>query len=210
LIAEPNGAPRGTAIVFHGNAGHAGDRAFYAQALVPLGFRVVLAEYPGYGPRTGAVSEATLVADAEKTVMLAHRQYGGGMLLVGESLGAGVTAAVAARQREIIAGLLLITPWDRLARVGSHHYPWLPVDLMLRDRYDSVSSLEDFDRPVVVAVAERDSIVPPRFGMSLHSSLRGPKRLMIFDGSDHNDWLGRVDATWWRSATAFAFQEMPR
>ena len=70
LIAEPNGAPRGTAIVFHGNAGHAGDRAFYAQALVPLGFRVVLAEYPGYGPRTGAVSEATLVADAEKTVML--------------------------------------------------------------------------------------------------------------------------------------------
>ena len=53
LVAEPTGPVRGTAIVFHGNAGHVGHRAFYARALSPLGFRVILAEYPGYGPRAG-------------------------------------------------------------------------------------------------------------------------------------------------------------
>ncbi|HEV8693738.1 MAG TPA: hypothetical protein VGQ93_06055 [Lysobacter sp.] len=81
LVAEPTGAARGTAIVFHGNAGHAGDRAFYAHARAhAAGLRVILAEYPGHGPRAGMLGEASLVADAEETVALAHRQYGGPLL----------------------------------------------------------------------------------------------------------------------------------
>ncbi len=209
LVAEPAGAVRGTAIVFHGNAGHAGQRAFYAHALTPLGLRVILAEYPGYGPRAGRLGEASLVADAEETVALAHRRYAGPLLLVGESLGAAVAAAAGARHPDLCAGLLLITPWDRLAHVGSHHYPWLPVKWMLRDDYDSVLHLANFDRPVVVAVAGRDSIVPAHLGTALHGALGGPKRLVVIEGSDHNDWPDRVDAMWWRDAIAFALGEAP-
>ena len=204
LVAEPTGDVRGTVIVFHGNAGHVGDRMFYAHALTPLGLRVILAEYPGYGPRGGMLGEASLVADAEETIALAHRQYGGPMLLLGESLGAAVAAAAGARHRDLTAGLLLITPWDRLAHVGSHHYPWLPVKWMLRDDYDTLANLAAFDRPVVVAVAERDSIVPAHFGTALHAALGGPKLLVVIKASDHNDWPDRVDASWWRAAIAFA------
>src|SRR4051812_29958609 len=60
LVAEPNGEGRGTAIVFHGNAGHVGQRAFYVAALAPLGLRVILAEYPGYWPRDGTVGERSM------------------------------------------------------------------------------------------------------------------------------------------------------
>ena len=204
LVAEPTGDVRGTVIVFHGNAGHVGDRMFYAHALTPLGLRVILAEYPGYGPRGGVLGEASLVADAEETIALAHRQYGGPMLLLGESLGAAVAAAAGARHRDLTAGLLLITPWDMLAHVGSHHYPWLPVKWMLRDDYDTLANLAAFDRPVVVAVAERDSIVPAHFGTALHAALGGPKLLVVIKASDHNDWPDRVDASWWRAAIAFA------
>ena len=207
LVAEPAGTVRGTAIVFHGNAGHVGDRAYYAHALAPLGLRVILAEYPGYGPRAGALGEASFVADAEQTVALAHRQYGGPLLLVGESLGAAVAAAAAGanpQRRDLTAGLLLITPWDRLAHVGAHHYPWLPVKWMLRDEYDTQARLAGFDRPVLVAVAERDSIVPARLGSALHAGLAGPKRLVVIEAADHNDWADRVDAGWWRAAVAFA------
>ncbi|MEO5770489.1 MAG: alpha/beta fold hydrolase [Burkholderiaceae bacterium] len=203
LVAEPEGTARGTAIVFHGNAGHVGDRAFYARALAPLGLRVILAEYPGYGPRAGALGEASFVADAEQTVALAQRQYGGPLLLVGESLGAAVAAAAGAQQRERVAGLLLITPWDRLARVGAHHYPWLPVKWMLRDGYDTQARLAAFDRPVLVAVAADDSIVPATMGTALHAALPGPKRLVVIEAADHNDWPTRVDASWWRAAVAF-------
>ena len=207
LIAAPHGTVVATAIVFHGNAGHVGHRAFYAQALTPLGLRVILAEYPGYGPRSGVLGEANLVADAEQTLALAHRHYGGPLLLVGESLGAAVAAAAAARQRDLTAGLLLITPWDRLSRVASHHYPWLPVRWLLRDDYDSQAQLAHFDRPVVVAVAEHDTIVPARFGTALHAALGGAKRLVVIAASDHNDWPERVDAAWWRSVIAFALGE---
>jgi pimeloyl-ACP methyl ester carboxylesterase len=207
LVAEPNGSVRGTVIVFHGNAGHAGHRAFYAKALTPLGLRVILAEYPGYGPRDGAVGEQNLVSDAEQTIAVAHRLHGAPLLLIGESLGAAVAAKAGARQRDKTAGLLLITPWDRLENVGAYHYPWLPVKWLLRDRYDSVVHLASFGRPILVAVAERDSIVPARFGTALYEALSDPKRLTVLKGAEHNDWPSRIDDTWWREATRFLLGE---
>jgi pimeloyl-ACP methyl ester carboxylesterase len=204
LVAEPRGAARGTAIVFHGNAGHAGHRAYYAQALVPLGFRVILAEYPGYGPRAGKPGEESFIRDASEIVALAHAQYGGPLLLVGESLGAAVAAGAGALQRESTKGLILITPWDRLADVASHHYRWLPVKWLLRDPYDTAARLAKFDRPVVVVVAGQDSIVPARFGVTLHAALGGPKHLIQIEGAGHNDWPGRGDASWWQTAMDLA------
>ena len=207
LVAEPAGPARATALVFHGNAGHAGDRAHFASTLTPLGLRVILAEYPGYGPRDGALGERSLVADAERTIALAHKIHGTPLLLIGESLGAGVAAAAAARQRDRIAGLMLVTPWDRLEHVAAHHYPWLPVRWMLRDHYDSATHLAAFGGPELVAVAARDSIVPARFGEALYAALSEPKRLAVIEGAGHNDWLGHVDPAWWRDATAFVLGE---
>ena len=203
LVAEPaagsaSGGIRGTAIVFHGNAGHAGHRTFYAQALTGLGLRVVLAEYPAYGPRDGDVGERNLVDDAEQTIILAHRRHGGPLLLIGESLGAAVAAAAAARQVDKIAGIVLFTPWDRLANVGSHHYPWLPVKWLLRDRYDNAANLANVRVPLVIVVAQDDEIVPVRFGMALYEGLAQPKRLFVLPAVGHNDWTRRTDPGWWR------------
>jgi pimeloyl-ACP methyl ester carboxylesterase len=203
LVAAARGEVRATAIVFHGNAGHAGHRDYYAAALTPLGLRVILAEYPGYGPRDGAPGEASLVADAAASIALAHRQFGAPLLVVGESLGAGVAAAAAARQRDQVAGLMLITPWDRLQHVASHHYPWLPVKWLLRDPYDSAAHLAGFGRPVLVVVAERDDIVPARFGEALFRGLDEPKQWRVVAQAGHNDWPARVDAGWWRQALDF-------
>jgi pimeloyl-ACP methyl ester carboxylesterase len=207
LVAEPAAPVRGTAIVFHGNAGHAGHRAFYATALKRLGLRVILAEYPGYGPRDGALNERSLVDDAAHTIALAHRLYGAPLLLIGESLGAGVAAAAGAREHDKIAGLLLITPWDRLEHVAAYHYPWLPVQWLLRNRYDSAVHLVRFDLPVQVMIAEQDSIVPPHLGVALYEALAGPKRLTVVKAAGHNDWIDHVDDTWWRESITFLLGE---
>ncbi len=207
LVAQPVGVVRATVIVFHGNAGHAGHRGFYASMLVPLGLRVILAEYPGYGPRGGGVGELNLVDDAEQTVALAHRLYGPPLLLIGESLGAGVAAAAGARQADKTAGLWLITPWDRLEHVAALHYPWLPVKFLLRDRYDSAAQLASFARPVLVTVAEHDSIVPARFGTALYAALQNPKQLAVVRAAGHNDWTGHVEPGWWSQALSFLLGE---
>ena len=203
LVATPPGPARGTVVVFHGNAGHVGHRAYYAAVLTEFGLRVILAEYPGYGPREGRLGEQSLVDDAERAIVCAHRLYGSPLLLVGESLGAGVAAAAGSRQRGKIAGMILLTPWDRLMSVAAYHFPWLPVGWLLRDHYDSIAHLASFDRSILVAVAERDSIVPARFGMALYDSLVARKQLKIVSGAEHNDWKERVDLDWWREAVHF-------
>jgi pimeloyl-ACP methyl ester carboxylesterase len=68
------------------------------------------------------------------------------------------------------------------------------------DRYDSAAALAAFGAPVVVAVTEHDCIVPARFGLALHESLKGPKHLMLMKAADHDDWADRVDASWWQEA----------
>lgn len=209
LVAEPSGQVRGTAVVFHGNAGHAGHRAYFVHALAPLGWRVVLAEHPGYGPRGGVPSEASLIGDAQQTLVLARQTWQGPLLVVGESLGAAVAAGAAARHGDAVTGVLLITPWDRLAHVATVHYPWLPVKWLLRDEYDSVAYLASFPRPVAVAVAvaEHDRIVPARLGQALHDTLSGQKQLPMIPGSGHNDWPDQIDGAWWRKAIGAALGE---
>ena len=203
LVAEPATPARGTVIVFHGNAGHVGHREFYAAVLTQLGLRVILAEYPGYGPRGGRLGEHHLVKGAEQTLLRARQRYAAPLLVIGESLGAGVAAAASARHPGRIDGLLLITPWDRLESVAAHHYGGLLVGWFLRDRYDSVSNLASYDRPVVVAIAERDDIVPARFGLALYESLSAPKQLKLMGGAGHNDWVQAIDEAWWREVTEF-------
>jgi uncharacterized protein len=203
LVAEPAGPVRATAIVFHGNAGHAGDRGYFAETLTRLGVRVILAEYPGYGPRDGPLGERSLVGDGAQTIALAHRLHGAPVLVIGESLGAGVAAAAAAQERDKVAGLLLITPWDRLESVAAHHYRWLPVRLLLRDRYDTVANLAAFGRPVMIVIATDDEVVPAPFGRALHAALAEPKRLAVIDRAGHSDWTVKLSAAWWQSAMEF-------
>lgn len=211
LIAEPPAAitVRGTVIVFHGNAGHAADRRYYADALTAQGLRVVLAEYPGYGPRDGTPSEAQLVSDAAASIALVQQTYGAPLLVIGESLGAGVAAAATAKLKNQSFALLLITPWDTLANVAAYHYPWLPVRWIVGDAYNNVANVQQMTWPLMVVVAERDSIVPARFGIALYETSKVPRRLIEIPGAEHNDWSEQIDADWWRNALAFLLPSSP-
>jgi len=66
---------KGTVLVFHGNAGAALHRIYYIEALQHLGYRVILAEYPGYGIRSGSPSEKTLIEDGIATARLARDEF---------------------------------------------------------------------------------------------------------------------------------------
>lgn len=202
-LREPAAAPRGTVVLFHGNAGQALHRSWYADRLQDLGFRTLLAEYPAYGPRGGELGEAALVADAAATLARAGAQFGAPLYVAGESLGAGVAAAAIRRATAEPAGVVLFTPWSDLRSVARHHYPFLPLGLLLRDRYDTVANLARFPGPVAVVVAGDDRIIPPAVSRDLYGRLPGPKRLFDLPGAGHNDWPVRTDARWWRELMAF-------
>jgi len=204
IAASDAPAPNGTIVLFHGNGGTALDRGFYLKPFMELGFRVILAEYPKYGGRPGKVGEKPFVAAGMKTVQLAYEQYGDPIYLVGESLGCGVAAAVAKQTSAPVAGIILITPWDTLASVAKSLFPFLPVKLVLTDKYDSIENLQTFPKKISVVGAERDEILPIKHAMNLYNALpEGRKRLWIIKGAGHNDWPIHTDASLFKEMTDF-------
>ena len=193
---------RGTAVVFHGNAGGAADRTYLADALGARGLTVVLVEYPGYAGREGDLGEASLVADGVAVLQDAAEAFGGPVTVWGESLGAGVAAAVLAQTHVPVSGAVLITPWATLPDLAAGHYPWLPVRALLRDRYDSVAHLRAWGGPVGIAIAGRDEVIPPHHAERLARAVGAT--VWRFPEAGHNTWPARPDAPWWDAAVALA------
>lgn len=206
LLAEPSGAARGTCVIWHGNAGSARQRGYLAAPLLRLGWRVVVAEYPGYGARSrGSLREAALGIEARELIVEVQRHFGGPAVAIGESLGAALAAAVAGDPAVPVAGVILFTPWHDLDGVAKIYYPWLPVGLLLRDRFDSAASLKNYRGPVVVVTAGSDEIIPAAEGRRLFQALGTPaRRLQEIPGAYHNDWVERVTTNDWREWLAFA------
>ncbi len=196
-------ATRGTIICVHGNANDATARRFDIDALKPLGFNVLLYEYPGYGSRPGNPNEIAIISDLKSTILEAAKKLGEPVYLWGESLGAGVVASVAADPSLPIKGLVLVTPWDRLNSVAQFRYWYLPTAYLLHDRYNSGENLQKFHFPVAVAISDHDEIIPPRFAQNLYSLLPGPKKLWIFKNVGHADWPKEPNLAWWKEVTDF-------
>ena len=194
---------RGTVIVFHGNAGAAWHRSYFAHALEPLGYRVLLAEYPGYGGRPGKMNETSFVRDAGRIIAMARSQFGDPVYLLGESMGCAMAAATAADPANRIQGLLLVTPWDSLPDLAQTHYWYLPARWLVRDRYDSVTHLQSFSGPVAVAMADNDQVIPNKHSQRLYDAISSPKRLWRFENAGHNSWPTAPGAKWWAEAMLF-------
>jgi uncharacterized protein len=207
FVREPAaGKIKGTFIVFHGNAGTASDRAYYLKPLTQLGYRVILAEYPGYGKRSGEPGEEVFVKDAKETLRLVSEQYEGQIFLLGESLGSGVAAATIKDSSVKIGGVILITPWDTLLSVAKEKMPWLPVGWLLHDRYDSVRNLKGYQGKIVIVGAERDTLIPIAHSRELFNSLTVSEslhKMYVISRAGHNDWPDRIDFDWWKEVTDF-------
>lgn len=173
-------------IVFNGNAGNRADRAPLGAALARGGFGVLLVDYRGYGSNEGHPTEDGLALDARAARRHVHEDAPGHPICYfGESLGAAVAVELAAEFPP--AGLVLRSPFTSLADVARVHYPFLPVQFMLRDRYPSSERIASIDAPLLVIAGSADSIVPVSQSEAVYRAAARPERLLVIDGADHND-----------------------
>ena len=174
-------------LVAPGNGGNRAGRAELAERLSQRGLAVLLMDYRGYGGNPGSPSEDGLAADVEAAVQ-ALQELGypaARTLYFGESLGTGVVARLQVGRPP--AGVVLRSPFTNLADVGSHHYPWLPVRALLRDRFEVVDHLASSDVPVTVIYGDRDSVVPSRLSARVAERVPSLAELVVLPGADHND-----------------------
>jgi uncharacterized protein len=184
---SPASDTRMAVLVVPGNGGNRLDRQGLAAELSRRGLAVVLMDYRGYGGNPGSPSEHGLAKDAmaaaetlEELGYPAERT-----IYFGESLGTGVVAALHARRPP--AGLVLRSPFTELADVGAHHYPWLPVRMLLKDRFQVTEHLSNSEVPVAVIYGDRDSVVPTELSARVADDAPTLVERVVIQGANHND-----------------------
>jgi uncharacterized protein len=186
----------GSVLVVHGNAGSALNRDYLARPIHEAGSRdVYVLEYPGYGARPGSPSMKSILPAAEEAFALLPNQLP--IYIVSESIGAGAAAHLAKVHGARISGLVMFAPYNNLVSVAQRHMRFLPVWLILRERFNPADWLEDYRGPASIVVAGADEVIPPDLGRKLHDGYAGPKRLQVIEGARHND-IAEQTAEWWK------------
>jgi uncharacterized protein len=196
----------GLVLYFGGNAEEVSWMLEEAQTGAP-GVSWLLMDYRGYGQSAGSPSEAALVADALALYDHALTLPGADpkrIYAFGRSLGSGVAVALAAERP--LAGLILATPFDSLAAVAKRYYWYLPVDWMLKHRFDSIARAPQLKAPLLCLIAERDEVIPAAHAERLYEAWGGAKRKVVLAGAGHNT----TDAhpMFWPAIRAFLQQQV--
>ena len=193
--------PTGCVLIVHGNAGCAVDREYLARPIHDTAsVDVYILEYPGYGARDGSPSMKTFLAAADEAFALLSES--GPIYIVSESLGTGVATHLASTHGRKVGGLTLFVPYNNFVSLAQEKMPFLPVSMILLDRFDPETWLKDYSGPVQFVVAENDEVIPAKFGLRLHDGYSGPKSLQVVKGAHHND-VAAQSSEWWKNIFLF-------
>jgi fermentation-respiration switch protein FrsA (DUF1100 family) len=181
---------RAVLLYFHGNGGTLRHRRARVAALTAEGRGLLILSYRGYAGSTGAPGEEGFARDARAAhAFVAARHPEAPLVLYGESLGAGVAVRLAAERR--VAGLVLETPFSSAVDVARGIAWFVPVGLLMRDRFDAASRIGAVGAPVLILHGERDAVVPIALAERLFAAAAEPKRFVRLPGVRHSEVLER-------------------
>lgn len=180
--------PRGgnpVVLHFNGNAQGLAFQKWRWKRFGEAGVGFFAIAYRGYSGSEGRPSEEGLARDAEAAwAWLSARHPPERIVIHGYSLGSGVAVRLAVEHPS--RALVLEAPYTSTADVAKAHFPWLPVDSLMRDRYPSIDRIGKVRVPILIVHGERDSVIPVRLGRSLYAAARQPKTFVGMQDSNHN------------------------
>ena len=180
VVARPGGR---ALLYFGGNAEDvAGNVELFAEAFPDRS--VYLVNYRGYGGSSGRPSEAGLVVDALAVFDHVQSRHAD-IAVMGRSLGSGVAVQLAAARP--VERLVLVTAYDSLVNVARGYFRWLPVGLLMRDRYESARRAPQVSARVLVVIAGEDEIIPRARSEALAAAFAPEQaRVVVVPGVGHN------------------------
>lgn len=185
-LVKNTSVPRSPLIIYFG--GNAEEVSWLISESERLpGWSLALINYRGYGTSGGSPGEKELFSDALAVYdYFAERRdiLREDIVLMGRSLGSGVAVYLA--DKRPVKGLVLITPFDSMLSVAQAHFRFLPVSLLLRHRFDSLSLAPSIRKPMLALAAGRDTIIPPPHAKRLVDHWGGQATFVVLEGADHN------------------------
>jgi pimeloyl-ACP methyl ester carboxylesterase len=141
--------------------------------------------YRGYGGSTGRPSEQANNSDAMALFQKVYARHPE-VAIIGRSLGTGVAIRLASAAPA--SRLILVTPYDSLEAIAAAAYPYLPVKLLLLDRYDSWKYAHLIKTPTTLIAAQNDEVIPRASTERLFARFpAGVASMVVVEGVGHND-----------------------
>ena len=174
-----------TVLFFHGNAGELGNRIYKLNELKNLNLNYLIISWRGFSGNKGSPTEQGLYNDAKSAVEWLEKNNikKNKIILYGESLGTGV--AVEIGQNQDFAGIILESPYTSIVDAAKIYYPYLPVDLILKDKYLSLKKIKNINSPVLLMHGGADIIIPIAMGKKLFNEIQS-KKYGYFPQSDRH------------------------
>ena len=164
-----------TIVYFHGNAGKLENRIHKLNHFKDMNVNFLIISWRGFSGNSGKPSEQGLYKDGKsaidwlKNIGLSEND----IILYGESLGTGIATHIA--QNRNFAGLVLETPFTSMVDAAKNVYPYIPVGILLKDRYENDKKIKHINIPVLVMHGEADQIVPFEMGKKMYELANQPK-----------------------------------
>jgi uncharacterized protein len=174
-----------TLIFFHGNAGNLFNRVHKLNELNKLDVNILVISWRGFSGNSGKPTEKNLYSDSKQSVKWLNDLgvSNDKIILYGESLGTGV--AVELGQSNTFNSIILESPFTSIAKAAKIYYPYLPINLLLKDRYDSIDKIDKITKPVLIMHGMKDNIVPYEMGSELFQKANQPKESYFTKDDDH-------------------------
>jgi esterase/lipase len=171
-------------LYFGGNGESMAHSCDYIAAQFPE-FTVYLMDYRGYGKSSGKATEEGLYSDALKLYDLIEDKYKS-LSIGGRSLGSGIAMYVASKRE--VSKLALITPFNSIEYVAQRRYPFYPMSILLKDKYNSAKRVKDIKAKTLIVMAELDSIVPKESTQKLIDAFNKKHlEVVVIKNRGHND-----------------------
>ena len=174
-----------TILFFHGNAGNLSNRNYKLNELSKFDINFLIVAYRGFSNNQGKPSEQGIYKDARsaldwlKTKGVKEKN----LILYGESLGTAV--AIETAQNKNLAGIILESPFTSMIDLAQKYYPFLPVKILLKDKYETAKKLPNINSPLLILHGKLDTIVPFAMGEKLFEQANEPKFKYFIDNDDH-------------------------
>ena len=174
-----------TIVYFHGNAGNLENRIHKLNHFKDMDVNFLIIAWRGFSGNQGKPSEKGLYNDGNSAILWLKNLglKDNDIVLYGESLGTGVATEIA--QNNNFAGLVLETPFTSMIEAAKNFYPYIPVDFLLKDKYDNQNKIKNINMPVLVMHGEADQIVPFWMGEKIFEMANQPKYSYFTKFDDH-------------------------
>lgn len=176
---------KNTLLMLHGNAGPIENRFYKINKLLKYDQNILLISWRSYSGNSGSPDENGLYDDALSAIKWLKKKniFNEDIIIYGESLGTAISIEIA--QNNSFKGLILEAPFTSMVAAAKFHYPFLPVSLMLKDRYMSIDKIQNISSPVFIMHARGDDIVPFWMGERIFELANEPKSKYFIDENNH-------------------------